>query len=556
MRKFNHLNVPNQFQHYWTKYPEGYTILEALLNWVGQVDNMVDNQNDLNKQVVDYGLDLTDFVNKFDDNLQGNVKKTLSEWQKSGLLDVVISEALQTQIDNVSDQLELTKNELVNAKQTPILKYGNVELPSNFKPIPFDIMKVGDKEYTHNASRSSFKNWGSATNIYISKNGTTSSGLDQNSPITFTRFTDNLANSVYSGDTFILNVLDNFFDTSNALFLTDYNIDVLVRSASSSGYTWIGRVVKAGQQLTNWEPSDGVYKGTQTNNYLLIDAVNVSRSGKEAPRRYDKVRTLLECQQRRGTFYQNGMEVHVNPRVGDNINDIGLTVDNSVTVRIRRNSARILVFENIGFLSNSYEFTFDNVNSRLAFFHCKFYRGKGDALSINGRYQVFSLDCEAINPSKDGYNYHSISEDSLAVEVNCIAYGAGQYKLLDGQQTTNSNNGSTAHDGMYMLRVGCKYWDCEGPIVADVNDCYSISIGCSAINQLDTSTGVNASFYFDNQGVTTEKNPKYVIDCEGYGADFGIRASGVGRARYMGFRGNTIFNTTAILPIDYNKIKV
>jgi hypothetical protein len=108
MGKFNHLNVPNQWQHYWTKYPEGYTILEALLNWVAQVDNMVDNQNQLNDTVTAYGNRLDDFIEQFDDNLQTEVTEVLSEWQQSGFLDVVISEALQTEIDTVKADLAQT----------------------------------------------------------------------------------------------------------------------------------------------------------------------------------------------------------------------------------------------------------------------------------------------------------------------------------------------------------------------------------------------------------------------------------------------------------------
>lgn len=102
--KFNHLKVPNQWQHYWTKYPEGYTILEALIEWVSQVNKMVDNQNDLNK-IVD------NFVQTFDKNLQEKVIDTLREWQESGFLDIIIDEALQTQIDDVSDRLaQMTYN--------------------------------------------------------------------------------------------------------------------------------------------------------------------------------------------------------------------------------------------------------------------------------------------------------------------------------------------------------------------------------------------------------------------------------------------------------------
>lgn len=96
--RFQHLNVPLHWETFYTKYPEGYTIVEALINWIAQVDSMADNVNNWN----DY---LDDFTKKFDAELQGKVSTVLSDWQDSGFLDVIISEALQTQIDTVEDGL-------------------------------------------------------------------------------------------------------------------------------------------------------------------------------------------------------------------------------------------------------------------------------------------------------------------------------------------------------------------------------------------------------------------------------------------------------------------
>jgi hypothetical protein len=94
MTTFNHLNVPDQWNQYFTKYPQGYTILEALLNWVQQVDNMTDNVNSWNTY-------LDNFVKSFDADLQATVEKTLSDWQASGFLDTVITNALQTDALNI-----------------------------------------------------------------------------------------------------------------------------------------------------------------------------------------------------------------------------------------------------------------------------------------------------------------------------------------------------------------------------------------------------------------------------------------------------------------------
>lgn len=110
--KFNHLNVPTHWQNYWTRYPEGHTILEALISWVSQVDSMVDNQNNLNDTVAQFRNEIDEFVGRFDELLQVEVKQTLQDWQASGFIDVVISEALQWQLTdyiatNEADKLSI-----------------------------------------------------------------------------------------------------------------------------------------------------------------------------------------------------------------------------------------------------------------------------------------------------------------------------------------------------------------------------------------------------------------------------------------------------------------
>lgn len=102
--KHKHLYVPDQWKEYWSAYPQGYTILEALLDWVHQVNNMADHVNDFNKRVNYFRDELDTFKNNFDDNLQNEVTRTLTDWQSSGFLDVVIGEALETKIDNVEKQ--------------------------------------------------------------------------------------------------------------------------------------------------------------------------------------------------------------------------------------------------------------------------------------------------------------------------------------------------------------------------------------------------------------------------------------------------------------------
>ena len=104
--KFNKLDVPYQWKEYFTKYPHGYTIFEALCNWTKQVDDMVDNINDWNNY-------LDEFVNNFKFELREEVTKTLTEWKNDGVLDDIIGLAL----DNIKATVEGIENRVVDVEQ-------------------------------------------------------------------------------------------------------------------------------------------------------------------------------------------------------------------------------------------------------------------------------------------------------------------------------------------------------------------------------------------------------------------------------------------------------
>ena len=78
MKTFKHIRIPETWEHYWTKYPEGYTILESLIDWVSQANIVTDNVNEWNKY-------LDDFVNNFDSNLHETALLLLEEWKKDPL---------------------------------------------------------------------------------------------------------------------------------------------------------------------------------------------------------------------------------------------------------------------------------------------------------------------------------------------------------------------------------------------------------------------------------------------------------------------------------------
>ena len=91
---FNHLNVPESWQAYFTKYPNGLSILEAIIQWVSQVDAMVDHLNLTDEQI----------EKLFTDTLPENVETILDEWYVNGkiadLINLDILGGIETQLED------------------------------------------------------------------------------------------------------------------------------------------------------------------------------------------------------------------------------------------------------------------------------------------------------------------------------------------------------------------------------------------------------------------------------------------------------------------------
>ncbi len=98
-KRFHNLETPHQWKSYWTKYPHGFTIYEALIDWVSKVNEMVTNVNDWNEY-------LDDFVDNFEFELQEEVQKIITEWQNEGILEDIINSALTTGLDYTDRKID------------------------------------------------------------------------------------------------------------------------------------------------------------------------------------------------------------------------------------------------------------------------------------------------------------------------------------------------------------------------------------------------------------------------------------------------------------------
>lgn len=124
MAQFEKIDSPYKFKEFWSKYPHGYTIFEALLDWVKQTNDLTDNVNDWNTY-------LQGFVAQFDENLQAEVIARVQQWIDDGTIAVIISDALQTDIDQVDADLQSTK--LTISQDIAKLSPDNIPLNPLFK---------------------------------------------------------------------------------------------------------------------------------------------------------------------------------------------------------------------------------------------------------------------------------------------------------------------------------------------------------------------------------------------------------------------------------------
>lgn len=156
-RHFKHLHIPDGWEQYWSKYPNGYTLMEALINWVGQVNDMVEVSNEVSDQItclqrnfnaLDKELraswagykesttkqyeDFRDEVNTIINNwianieptIQNKVVQSLQLWLSDGTLADIINNDVFDMKANQSDLVALTEKVSLNTHSANVKSYG------------------------------------------------------------------------------------------------------------------------------------------------------------------------------------------------------------------------------------------------------------------------------------------------------------------------------------------------------------------------------------------------------------------------------------------------
>lgn len=512
--KFNHLNVPDQWQHYWTRYPEGYTILEAIISWVSQVDDMVDNQNNLNEKVEQFRNEIDDFVSRFDERLQDEVNKTLSDWQTSGFLDIVINEAIDTkyhEMDNrITAQLAKTEDRM---KLLSYKKYGEIQLPTDFNhDINFRIWRDADGKIKHNFDIDNYLS--GYTEFYISENGNnTNDGKSEQTPFLSLSHAIDIIEADPSVSSAKINVMDSL----------SRNRTLTTRTITKNYYlyaeneTYIGGIEGG---LVWSKQSNGLYRAAENIPVAVYDSKFKVEFG--LPYKYEKVNNVSQCLAKKGSWFTDGTYTYINRLDGsqptDDIN-VALAI---ATFDITFGSDCVLAMKNLtlinGNIGRANYFHSDNATQgKMILDNVKTIKnggdGNGNGLFYNNVKSIWQFNCGVAETSSDGFNYHSgIDGNTFVLEFDCFSINNGL------ENTSGNQNATTAHDGIHILRVGSVGTMSKGPVLADVNGCYSIIFDTTMQESTREPSTTKASFFFDDSPSPHDESPNgkvILINCSG-----------------------------------------
>lgn len=138
-----------------------------------------------------------------------------------------------------------------------------------------------------------------------------------------------------------------------------------------------------------------------------------------------------------------------------------------------------------------------------------------DAVSVLGATAYF-VNCEAAYSSKDGFNYHKANGVVCKfIEISCKGCNNG----IDGFAESIEacwQNGSTAHEGSYGIRIDGIYYNNYGANVADVHEgTTTVNLNCKAFDSAYHGNNISANCDFCAQQAGTTM---YIAGCVGFGS--------------------------------------
>ena len=157
------------------------------------------------------------------------------------------------------------------------------------------------------------------------------------------------------------------------------------------------------------------------------------------------------------------------------------------------------------------------------FVGCVFCDSGENGLTLTGIDAVL-INCVANGNKLDGFNYHAKTSNGSTfipnvIEINCVGYNNGS-----AESQNDSCNGSTAHDGVQIIRLNGEYYSCYGGVIAEIGganegDPTTKSVNYGVLAHESTVSGDNCASFW-----ASYNTEMYLYDCSCYGGTYDISA--------------------------------
>lgn len=489
-----------------------YETLCGILKLLKTQEEVVNHNADLLAELESYvehyfdNLDVQEEVNnKLDAMVEDGTLAEIINQEIFGELNDKVDNAIQTEIDDYNSLVKFN-----NYTNKP-LKYGKLNLPSEFNHYNFDLYRNYDNTIYDNLDLSTYD---TVNKVYVDRdNGNDSNDGSEATPFKTIKGALTAVSSLAGTTWKIICKTYQFFrnefineDANNQTYVMYKNIIIEPYDPTKT------IEVTTAQETLVWT-SDGnnVYHATRSSIWAVYDKTerDVYGSYKKIP----KVETLTDCQNIANTYYISGSTIYMHTKGGQPSNDTyiinlalatgSFSIRGNLFLRLKNIDFYVSNYIEFGNLSTAYENTLICENVKI------FGTGDGNGFNILKVKNNYMINCVTGDNKRDGFNYHftgmdsSTIENTIIYEKNCVSYDNG---LTD---SNNNNNCSTIHEGGNIIRVNGIYSTSNGPIIADINSSKSMLINCH-ITQTLTGTG---KVDFDFEDTTTGVGRAYLIDC-------------------------------------------
>ena len=349
--------------------------------------------------------------------------------------------------------------------------------------------------------------------------------------------------------------------------IEDYNVGGFSSVKVNGDIKFIGKTSGSRTLLTSMDAN-------QNNTFTLTDkGVYVSSGWSAAPKSMfnmkvkDKnnmataceyVTTIEKCLSKENTYYFDsaGNKLYINTIDGEppifGKGNLVYSAGNQFFYVQQQLTNTTIVFENIDFLffgvassfkAKSSDLTTPNTN-KLYMKNCNVYGSRANAFEILNYSIIFMKNCNSQHVTSDGFNYHSYVDGAhgagewmTVYEDNCQSFYSGYGGFSFKGNIGSSSNGSTAHDGINIVRASCSYTMSHGAVVADVNGATSLNYNVSAGQSFGGAP--LASFLHIGDVGRAGKMLLWMCASESYSNSVDIATQAAGDIEIQGWTGDT-----------------